>query len=386
MASHQRPSMSVLEFFGLIGGILLTSKSSCRAAHVDADLLSAFKTIGTVVVAIVLRKYPGWGIPMISTVATLRNKDLNLTFKQLRKILPPTGEAIKGYCKSHRLTHEAVAVDCGPNVPNATLHYVDCHPSDVGATLFYVHGGGFCFPIVGRGHMSFAVNSARAAHAPKLVLLEYTLGPELKYPGYLIQTVAALRVLLKTTPASSILVGGDSAGANMLLGMLAHVITPHPSVPPLELTEDLRGALLISPWAKFDCAAESYARNEKLDYVSEEILRPLVTMAQPKAGEVWAETVRGDADFWRKKPVKRMLFTAGAKEVFLDDATDAALRLGATRGDLNAPVSLYVAENEVHVHAILEAGVRDDKILRFLHLTGKQGKSATEVYGWLGRL
>jgi hypothetical protein len=49
------------------------------------------------------------------------------------------------------------------------------------------------------------------------------------------------------------LLGGDSAGGNLALGVLAHVIKPHPDVPLIARGEAggekrFKGVFVLSPW------------------------------------------------------------------------------------------------------------------------------------------
>jgi acetyl esterase/lipase len=64
---------------------------------------------------------------------------------------------------------------------------------------------------------------------------------------------------------------GDSAGANLVLSLLSHINHPNPStvlsIPPIKLDEDLKGAVLISPWVDFDTSKDSFKRNQYKDCI-----------------------------------------------------------------------------------------------------------------------
>lgn len=48
-----------------------------------------------------------------------------------------------------------------------------------------------------------------------------------------------------------IVIAGDSAGGNLTLGLISHLLHPHPDVPKVELSGPLATTILISPWVKF---------------------------------------------------------------------------------------------------------------------------------------
>lgn len=66
-----------------------------------------------------------------------------------------------------------------------------------------------------------------------------------------------------------IVLAGDSAGGNMSLALLSHLLHPNPEVKPrIELNEPLAGAVLISPWVKFATDDDSVKRNATSDMVT----------------------------------------------------------------------------------------------------------------------
>lgn len=77
--------------------------------------------------------------------------------------------------------------------------------------------------------------------------LTYTLTPHAVYPTQLTQAVQALRYInsQKQRP-KSILLGGDSAGASLAMGVLSHLAHPHPSIPEVKLRQPLAGTVLMA--------------------------------------------------------------------------------------------------------------------------------------------
>jgi hypothetical protein len=81
---------------------------------------------------------------------------------------------------------------------------------------------------------------------------------------------------------SQIILGGSSAGGNLVLALLAHLHDPAPGVP----------------WMFLD-------------------------FWKPRE-EIWADIFRAGEDFWATLPVKRMAVTVGEFEVFRDDVVTMA--------------------------------------------------------------
>ncbi|KAK5275609.1 hypothetical protein LTR16_012315, partial [Cryomyces antarcticus] len=82
---------------------------------------------------------------------------------------------------------------------------------------------------------------------------------------------------------SDIIIGGDSAGGNLTLALMSHLLHPHPKLPKLELSEPLRAAVLISPWVRFATTDDSARRNATSD------------MLPPAAAQRWSEAFLGGA-------------------------------------------------------------------------------------------
>lgn len=86
--------------------------------------------------------------------------------------------------------------------------------------LIYLHGGGYVF---GSSRSHGGAAAQLGAHAGVPVLLpEYRLAPEHRYPAALDDALAVYRAVLESgTPASHIAIAGDSAGAHLTAALLA---------------------------------------------------------------------------------------------------------------------------------------------------------------------
>lgn len=234
---------------------------------------------------------------------------------------------------------------------------------------------------------AFAVSSARIARASP-VLLEYTLVPECEYPGQLAQAVAALRLILQYRKPSEIIIGGESAGGNMALAVLAHLQQPKPGITPLALpgAAKFRGAVAISPRTANLATAESFRTNSGKDFMSEHSLVAITASWKPEA-DVWAAPVLAAKGFWDGFRAERLLLVVGADEVYRDDVCHTAKMMGAREvgvgladAKAKAPrvqgpdAQLMVCPNEMHCQASLDMSVRI-----------RDGYMTRGVAGWLAR-
>lgn len=110
-------------------------------------------------------------------------------------------------------------------------------------TLLYLHGGGW---VIG-GLDDFETMGRRLAQlsASRILMLDYRLAPEHPFPAGLEDAVDALDFLLEEAPGP-LLVGGDSAGANLA------------TVAARRFPGRLAGQLLFYPLVGSDFETESY--------------------------------------------------------------------------------------------------------------------------------
>ena len=191
--------------------------------------------------------------------------------------------------------------------------------------------------------------------------------PPNPYPTQLNQASVALTHLLnKGIPPSNIIVAGDSAGANLILQLGAHILHPLSSIsPPPTLTEPLAGGLLISPWNVYDVESPSYVRNDKKDvldlpcymFISDVVKRGV----DPKLQD-YSEPISAPAG-WLKgldKVYSRFCITVGDEECPFDQTKE-------TRDVL----SRYVSDTEL----VIEPGaLHVEVIFKFASKEGGAGK------------
>ena len=224
--------------------------------------------------------------------------------------------------------------------------------------VYYCHGGGFS---MGSSYfyMEFllawvALLKAAGYRNPALFALEYTLVPDATYPTQLSETVAGYEYVLSWAQSSTrIVVGGDSAGATLMLSFLLH-LSEHP-----ELRHQKPGlAIMISPWVTI---LSRNNRNTASDYLNSSSLAlygrqyigskvspddPMVSPGNCKDIDKWAEA----------SPDKGWYFLYGSEEVLGPETRNLIALLEKTgkqvdsweeKGGIHAwPVaSLYLGED-----------------------------------------
>jgi acetyl esterase/lipase len=155
------------------------------------------------------------------------------------------------------------------------------------------------------------------------LFLEYTLVPHATYPRPIYEAVESVKYVMEELhrPASQIILAGDSAGGNMCLGVLSHIMHPSPEFPELKLGEGdkLKAIVGVAPWVSFNLDWPSEVKNRYKDLVSS------------YAGGMWskdylagkqstnyAEPLDAPAEWWKDAKVEQMLAVAGANEVLVD--------------------------------------------------------------------
>jgi len=271
---------------------------------------------------------------------------------RMRDESPTTGQVVKAYCEDKKVPYESVQVE-SKGFKSATVFFIDTTASKSDDVLLYFHGGGYMFPL-STPNVLESMRKMASLSSRKLVVLEYTLAPESKYPSQLAQAVAATRVLLRTRKLSQLVIGGDSAGGNLTLGLLAHMIKPHPSLEalPIEDSDQLAGAFGISARTAIDASAPSYTFNADKDIISAASVREIGFHWQPDREHVWAVPVKGDKAFWEGLKAKKILLVVGADEVYLDDVREFAQIIGAEEG--GATRQLTICADEVHDQWMLD--------------------------------
>lgn len=282
---------------------------------------------------------------------------VGMPLMQMRAGQPTTGQVVEQFCSTENIPLETVEVKSDGFVP-AKLYFIDTEASADDGVLLYFHGGGYMFPLSTPKALEYMRKMASFS-SRRLVVLEYTLTPEAKYPTQLAQAVAALDLLLKTRKPSQIIVGGDSAGGNLTFALIAHLHQPHPSLKalPVESSDQLAAAFGISPRVLNTTNSPSFTRNNGKDIISKQSVEQITENWKPDVDHVWAAPATGK--FWKDIKAKKVLLVVGEDEVYVDDVVDFAADLGAEVG--RSDRQYKVCEGEYHDQWIMDMqmGIHD---------------------------
>ncbi len=235
------------------------------------------------------------------------------------------------------------AVDCD-GVPGEWSLVADSDPSRV---LLYFHGGGYCSGSI-VSHRHLVTEAGRAARIRTLAI-DYRRAPEHPYPAAHEDALTAWRFLRKQgIAAKRIAVGGDSAGGNLTLALIARLRAAG---------EDLPGcAWLLSPWTDLTMSGATLQTKDTVDpLIHKAYLTELADAYAP------APVDRRDplisplfADFAGFPPT---LIQVGSAETLLADAT----RLAEAAGAANVGVTLEIWPHMIHAWPVWNAALEDGR-------------------------
>ena len=182
------------------------------------------------------------------------------------------------------------------------------------------------------GHFSLVSGFVSAATAAgkslAILVLQYDLAPAHRYPHQLTQCVELLRYVVTDLQKSpdQVIIGGDSAGGNMVFGIFSHLLHPHPAIRPLKLSAPIRAAFAASPVASFNTEFS----NELQDPAPVSTIKVWMrNYLGPGAADRWNEPVKTDVAWWNgmDKVVKEVLITIADNEMMAADTKRFAATL-----------------------------------------------------------
>jgi acetyl esterase/lipase len=210
-------------------------------------------------------------------------------------------------------------------LPNGTIAFWLKNPK-AEKLVIYFPGGGYCIPAL-PGHFdlveALAKDLEKHGQDTGILFMTYELAPLGRWPRQLEQALSLLQYAIDVLGKrpSDIILQGDSSGAHLVLAVLSHLAHPHPhsSIAPLTLNENLRGALLLSPWIDFQLDHKSLHTNADRDAISAKSLglwaQALLCDSQ---GDVYSHPAKAPAGWWRVLPVEDIFIGVGGDEVLLD--------------------------------------------------------------------
>ncbi|KAG6883608.1 hypothetical protein C0993_005183 [Termitomyces sp. T159_Od127] len=199
--------------------------------------------------------------------------------------------------------------------------------------------------------MSYCEPSANYVKIRKILThISPAIIPTAQFPTQFVQAIEALQhVIMSGCNPEDIYIVGDSAGGNLALALLSHMLHPVESLPPISLTSRIGGVFLMSPWVSLTGDTGSHLINDSLDIVGAKTFAYCgrkVLEDVPDSLRVYLEMSKVP-DTWFKgidKLVNRILVTAGGVECLRDDIIQVSHKLSQNHSN----VRLIVQENGVH--------------------------------------
>ncbi|PWY77516.1 alpha/beta hydrolase fold protein [Aspergillus heteromorphus CBS 117.55] len=297
--------------------------------------------------------------------AAVRRTCVTYTPRQLQTKDLPTDEAYRQFMAAQGLPPDTVPLKHG-----AQGHWIG--DKNAKTVVVYYHGGGF-FLNAYPEHFRFVRHVVkRLDNNIAFFFLSYTLTPHAAYPVQLRQSVEALRYILTETDRSpaNVVLGGDSAGANLALAVLLHLSHPHPDIEPLQLSQPLAGVFGHAPWLSYRTDGPSMHENTYKDMICVEALDKWSTYyLGNKGGDAWSEPATAPAEWWGDAKTEQVLIVAGGNEVLLSTIGEFV-----EKNKNVLPNLVYVVgAGETHASAIYAAD-----------LVGHDTQQGEAIVNWLG--
>lgn len=203
------------------------------------------------------------------------------SFTSVIKILRLGGKVIPTNTSSFRLITDLEVPHWTPTLPSgiscekSTIENIDgewIYPKTItninehSRYILYIHGGAFSMCKAGT-HRGLLYRLAKKTNSV-IYSVDYKRSPEYKYPIPLEDCLISYMYLLgKIKDPNKIVIAGDSAGGNLVISLVAKLITNNLIVPSK--------IILISPWVDLTDYGrnESWKKNSKYDFIRKDLAK-----------------------------------------------------------------------------------------------------------------
>jgi len=307
--------------------------------------------------------------------AAVRSMCERMTIAQSRYLNALTSTSYANYCKSNFLPNNTETIEL-PGSKDVQAHWIGS--PNARHVILYFHGGGYTQP-ANEGNFRYLPRLVADMNGEKeedlsVLMLAYTLAPEARYPTQLREAAATLSFLINEAgrSPSNIILSGDSAGGNLALSLLSHVLHTHSDVPAIKLDQPLGGALLYSPWTSFSTDFPSFDKHYLLDVMSPLALRKWAAMfvdksnpvdeesdPGPVSGDAYTEACTNPASWWEglHGVVSDVFVAYGGDEVLADPIRllEKALKEGWVGGGGDVGRVVFIEGfREAHVQPVVD--------------------------------
>ena len=200
--------------------------------------------------------------------------------------------------------------------------------------VLYFHGGGYVIGSIAT-HRELAARLSAASGA-RVLLIDYRLGPEHRFPAAVEDAVAVYRWLLDAGYAPArIAFAGDSAGGGLTVAAL---LAARDAKLPLPAT-----GVCLSPWVDLEGSGASMTAKAAEDPMVQK--GPLLLLAGHYLGSASPRAPLASPLYADLRGLPPLLIQVGSAETLLDDSTRIAEKLRAAKVE----VELEVWPDLIHV-------------------------------------
>ncbi|KAJ7153091.1 Alpha/Beta hydrolase protein [Mycena crocata] len=246
-------------------------------------------------------------------------------------------------------------------------------PKRTDRVVLYLHGGGYALPLTDFSvafwqHVQLELK--KKGLDVGIVMLDYSLIPEFTFPTQLRQaTLAIQRLLQDGVKPQNLQLAGDSAGGNLVYGVLAHLLHPANNVRPITLAAPLAGAYLMSPWVSLTGDIGYTPANIDKDIYPPHVAAHFGTsfyIGIPESQREYAEPLKTPGTWFvgLDKVVARVLLSSGGSELFLDHIIELESRMKQHHPD----TQIAVQQNGVHCDPIADFLAGEKKLVGLTQL------------------
>jgi acetyl esterase/lipase len=196
--------------------------------------------------------------------------------------------------------------------------------------FLHLHGGAYTSGSAAVGRLYTHIS---AEGGPDVISVEYRLAPENPYPAAVDDALAAYTGLLDTVPAKQVVVGGESAGANLALALTQRLIAEGLPLPA--------AVVPVYPWSDLTHTSASWTTNARKDILTRSGIDP---SARAYAGDLALEDPRVSPQYGSFLGFPPALIPVGTRDVLLEDARTVA------RAMRDAGVSVTLTEYPDAIH------------------------------------
>ena len=253
------------------------------------------------------------------THSLVRKMCSRFTTAQLQYLNPPFGVFYSKWCAANSVTPNIISL------PNNCKAFWVGSPS-AAYTVLYIHGGGFSLD-GDDTHLNFwhsvQTSLLDAGKDVAFLFMEYTLVPHGTYPLQFRECADLLKYTLDTLGKrpSELILAGDSAGGNMALALLSHIMHASGDAAEIKLSEPLKALVLVAPWVSFRTDWPSATKNAYKDIITAATGGKWgADYLGGKPTTPYAEALEAPVGWWKdaSKYVEGIVSVCGADEMLVD--------------------------------------------------------------------